>query len=52
MTWRNKPIARLVPERTPPRTAADMLQAAWTLDGFTLDPIFELPMDAAAIALD
>lgn len=49
---RNKPIARLIPERTPSRTAADALQAAWALDGFTPDPVPELPMDAAEIALD
>lgn len=52
ITRRNKPIARLIPERTPPQTAADALQAAWALNGFTLDTISELPMDAAEIALD
>ncbi|MBK5963047.1 prevent-host-death protein [Thiocystis minor] len=52
ITRRNKPIARLIPERTPPRKAADAVQAAWTLNVFALDPISELPMDAAEIALD
>ncbi|MBK1720470.1 type II toxin-antitoxin system Phd/YefM family antitoxin [Thiocystis violacea] len=52
ITRRNKPIARLIPERTAPRTAADALQAAWALDGFTLDPVPERPMDADGIALD
>ncbi len=52
ITRRNKPIARLIPEGKPACTAADALQAAWALDGFTLDPIAELPMDTAEMALD
>ena len=52
ITRRNKPIARLIPEGKPARTAADALQAAWALSGFALDPVPELPMDAAEIALD
>lgn len=52
ITRRNKPIARLIPERMAPHTAADALQAAWALDGFALDTVPELPMDAAEIALD
>ncbi len=52
ITRRSKPIARLIPERTTPRTAADVLQAAWALDGFTLETLSELPMDADGITLD
>ncbi|MBK5966031.1 prevent-host-death protein [Thiocystis minor] len=52
ITRRSKPIARLIPERTHPRTAADVLQTAWALNGFTFDDIPELPIDADEIALD
>jgi prevent-host-death family protein len=49
---RGKSIARLVPERANPQSAAEVLSAAWALGGFELEEIRELPIDRHRIDLD
>lgn len=48
---RGKAIARLVPERTATRTAAEALHEAWALGGLDLPEIAELP-DGDDVRLD
>ena len=41
ITRRGRPIARLVPERTDPRTAAEAPRKVWALGGLQLDEIIK-----------
>jgi prevent-host-death family protein len=49
---RGKPIARLVPNREPERSAADALAPAWALGGLDLTAPAEPPADTLSVELD
>lgn len=49
---RGKRIARLVPARLRPQSAASALKPIWAMGGFKLDSIPDLPLDNSAVNLD
>ena len=49
---RGKPIARLLPIEPVRATAAQALVPSWSLGGFQLEPIVELPSEPLKVDLD
>jgi prevent-host-death family protein len=49
---RGKRIARLVPEPRRTITAAAALKPVWAMGGLDLEPIADVPPDAATVSLD